>query len=183
VTRGIISGLHRQVDTNSGGQLVDVLQTDAAINPGNSGGPLVDFQGRVIGINTAIADPGEAQNVGFAIPISQAKPIIDQLAQGMQPAYLGVYTADTGTSAAQQLGVSATSGAVVTRVPNATPADKAGIQVGDVIVELGGQKVTTSADLGNVVRRHKPGEDVRVVVVRDGQRKNVTATLVERPTN
>jgi S1-C subfamily serine protease len=183
VTRGIISGLHRQVDTNSGGQLIDVLQTDAAINPGNSGGPLVDSQGRVIGINTAIADPGEAQNVGFAIPISQAKPIIDQLAQGKQPAYLGVYTADSGTSAAQQLGVTATSGAVVTRVPSATPADKAGIEVGDVIVELGGQKVTTSADLGNVVRRHKPGEDVRVVVLRDGQRKSITATLVERPTS
>jgi serine protease Do len=94
-----------------------------------------------------------------------------------------VYTTDTGTSAAQQLGVTATSGAVVTRVPNATPADKAGIEVGDVIVELGGQKVMSSADLGNVVRRHQPGEDVRVVVLRDSQRKTVTATLVERPTS
>jgi S1-C subfamily serine protease len=137
----------------------------------------------VIGINTAIADPGEAQNVGFAIPISQAKPIIEQLAQGKQPAYLGVYTTDAGSSAAQQLGVDATSGAVVTRVSNNAPADKAGIKVGDVIVELGGQKVTSSADLGNVVRRHKPDEDVPVVVIRDGQRKTVTATLAERPTS
>ncbi len=71
VTRGIISGLHREVGTNTGSALEDVIQTDAAINPGNSGGPLVDAQGRVIGINTAIADPGSAQNVGFAIPISQ----------------------------------------------------------------------------------------------------------------
>ena len=90
VTRGIISGLHREVSTNSGGSLADVIQTDAAINPGNSGGPLVDAQGRVIGINTAIADPGSAQNVGFAIPISNAKAIIDQLRRGKQPAYLGV---------------------------------------------------------------------------------------------
>ncbi len=104
------------MNTNAGGSLADVIQTDAAINPGNSGGPLVDAQGRVIGINTAIADPGEAQNVGFAIPISQAKPIIDQLAQGKQPAYLGVYTADAGSTSAQQLGVTADSGAVVTRI-------------------------------------------------------------------
>ena len=92
VTRGIISGLHREVGTNTGGALEDVIQTDAAINPGNSGGPLVDAQGRVIGINTAIADPGSAQNVGFAIPISNAKAIIEQLREGKQPAFLGVKT-------------------------------------------------------------------------------------------
>ena len=85
-----MSGLHREVGIDAGSSLEDVIQTDAAINPGNSGGPLVDAQGRVIGINTAIADPGSAQNVGFAIPISNAKAIIDQLRQGHQPAYLGV---------------------------------------------------------------------------------------------
>ena len=170
VTRGIISGLHRAVSTNSGGSLADVIQTDAAINPGNSGGPLVDSEGRVIGINTAIADPGEAQNVGFAIPISQAKPIIDQLAQGKQPAYLGVYTTDAGSTSARQLGVTANSGAVVTRISTESPADEAGIKTGDVIVELGGVKVTSSADLGNAVRRHKPDEKVDVVVLRDGER-------------
>ena len=94
VTRGIVSGLHRTVPTSRNSALVDVIQTDAAINPGNSGGPLVDFRGRVIGINTAIADPTSAQNVGFAIPISQAKPIIDALRAGNRPAYLGV-TIDT----------------------------------------------------------------------------------------
>jgi S1-C subfamily serine protease len=183
VTRGIISGLHRAVNTNAGGSLADVIQTDAAINPGNSGGPLVDAQGRVIGINTAIADPGEAQNVGFAIPISQAKPIIEQLAQGKQPAYLGVYTADTGSTTAQQLGVTADSGAVVTRISSDSPADIAGLRTGDVIVELGGTKVTSSADLGNAVRRHKPDEQVDVVVIRDGERKTLEATLAERPTS
>jgi S1-C subfamily serine protease len=183
VTRGIISGLHRVVSTNSGGSLADVIQTDAAINPGNSGGPLVDSEGRVIGINTAIADPGEAQNVGFAIPISQAKPIIDQLAQGKQPAYLGVYTTDAGSASAQQLGVTADSGAVVTRISRDSPADHAGIKTGDVIVQLGGVKVTSSADLGNAVRRHKPDEQVDVVVLRDGDRTTLSATLAERPTS
>ncbi|HEY4396393.1 MAG TPA: trypsin-like peptidase domain-containing protein [Acidimicrobiia bacterium] len=81
-TRGIVSGLHRQIPTETGGQLQGLIQTDAAINPGNSGGPLVDAQGRVVGINTAIANPSTAQNVGFVIPISQAKPIIDRLRGG-----------------------------------------------------------------------------------------------------
>jgi len=81
-TRGIVSGLHREIPTETGGQLQGLIQTDAAINPGNSGGPLVDAQGRVIGINTAIANPNTAQNVGFVIPMSQAKPIIDRLRGG-----------------------------------------------------------------------------------------------------
>lgn len=81
-TRGIVSGLHRAIPTHNDGQLAGLIQTDAAINPGNSGGPLVDAQGRVIGINTAIANPNTAQNVGFVIPISQAKPIIDRLRGG-----------------------------------------------------------------------------------------------------
>ena len=78
-TRGIVSGLHREIPTDNGARLQGVIQTDAAINPGNSGGPLVDARGHVIGINTAIANPSTAQNVGFVIPISQAKPIIDRL--------------------------------------------------------------------------------------------------------
>jgi serine protease Do len=81
-TRGIVSGLHREIPTETGGRLEGLIQTDAAINPGNSGGPLVDAEGRVIGINTAIANPSTAQNVGFVIPISQAKPIIDRLRGG-----------------------------------------------------------------------------------------------------
>ena len=81
-TRGIVSGLHRSIPTETGAQLQGLIQTDAAINPGNSGGPLVDAQGRVVGINTAIANPSTAQNVGFVIPISQAKSIIDRLRGG-----------------------------------------------------------------------------------------------------
>ena len=124
VTRGIISGLHREVDTNSGGPLEDVIQTDAAINPGNSGGPLVDAQGRVIGINTAIADPGSAQNVGFAIPISNVKSIIDLLRKGKQPAYLGVNSVDVSQARADGHDVSVDAGAYVESVSTGTPADQ-----------------------------------------------------------
>ncbi len=183
VTRGIISGLHREVGTNSGGALEDVIQTDAAINPGNSGGPLVDAQGRVIGINTAIADPGSAQNVGFAIPITNAKTIIGQLRQGKQPAYLGVSTLDVNQAKADGHDVSVDSGAYVQSVSSGTPAAKAGIQVADVVIEVDGKAITSAAALGNVIRLYKPGDTVRIKVDREGVTKTLTATLGEAPTS
>ena len=183
VTRGIISGLHREVGTNSGGSLEDVIQTDAAINPGNSGGPLVDAQGRVIGINTAIADPGSAQNVGFAIPISNAKTIIEQLRQGKQPAYLGVSTLDVDQAKADGHDVSVDAGAYVQTVNSGTPAATAGIKVGDVVVEVEGKLVTGAASLGNVIRLYKPGDKVEIKVDRNGDTKTFTATLGEVPTS
>jgi S1-C subfamily serine protease len=183
VTRGIISGLHREVGTNSGGSLEDVIQTDAAINPGNSGGPLVDAQGRVIGINTAIADPGSAQNVGFAIPISNAKTIIEQLRQGKQPAYLGVTTQNVDQAKAAGRDVSVNDGAYVQTVNPGTPAARAGIQVGDVIVEVEGRTVTSAASLGNVIRLYKPGDKVEITVDRGGATRTFSATLGEAPTS
>ncbi|HEX9505737.1 MAG TPA: trypsin-like peptidase domain-containing protein [Acidimicrobiia bacterium] len=182
VTRGIVSGLHRQVATNTRESLEDVIQTDAAINPGNSGGPLVDAQGRVIGINTAIADPTSAQNVGFAIPISNAKTIIDQLRQGKQPAYLGVNSTNVDQAKADGHTVSASSGAYVVKVGAGTPAAKAGIQGGDVIVSIDGKTVSSAAELGGVVRQYKPGDAVDIVLERDGKQVTVTATLSEAPT-
>ena len=183
VTRGIISGLHREVGTNSGGALEDVIQTDTAINPGNSGGPLVDARGRVIGINTAIADPGSAQNVGFAIPISNAKAIIEQLRQGKQPAYLGVSTVDVEQAKADGHAVSVDAGAYVQTVNSGTPAAKAGIEVGDVVVEVEGKTITGAASLGNVIRLSKPGDKVEITIDRDGATKRFTATLGEAPTS
>ena len=134
VTRGIISGLHREVETESGGVLPDLIQTDAAINPGNSGGPLVDAAGRVIGINTAIANPSFAENVGFAIPIAIAMPIVDQLAAGRQPASLGVSLEDGNDG-----------GATVHSVDSGSPAARAGLRVGDVIVEVDGTEINRAA--------------------------------------
>jgi putative serine protease PepD len=171
VTRGIVSGLDRTVPTSQSTALAGAIQTDAAINPGNSGGPLVDAQGRVIGINTAIADPSGAQNVGFAIPISQAKPIIAALRVGERPAYLGVTIDTTSTE----------SGALVRNVGEGTPAGRAGMRAGDLIVSIGGEPVTSWERLRPAIREHKVGEMVDVVVVRDGERVTLRVTLEEDP--
>jgi S1-C subfamily serine protease len=183
VTRGIVSGLHRQVGTNAGDQLEDVIQTDAAINPGNSGGPLVDAAGRVIGINTAIADPTSAQNIGFAIPISNAKAIIEQLRHGKQPAYLGVNSQNLDAAKADGHDVAAKSGAYVVKVFSGTPAADAGIQAGDVIVSIDGKSVASAAELGGIVRQYRPGNQVDIVLDRNGKTVTVTATLGEAPSS
>jgi S1-C subfamily serine protease len=183
VTRGIVSGLHREVGTDSGSALEDVIQTDAAINPGNSGGPLVDARGRVIGINTAIADPGSAQNVGFAIPISNAKAIIDQLRNGRQPAYLGVSTVPVAEAKLEGHDVSVDEGAYVKSVGAGTPAAKGGIEVGDVVVEVDGKAVTSAASLGGLIRQHRPGDKVQITVDRAGDKISLTATLGEAPSS
>jgi putative serine protease PepD len=179
VTRGIISGLHREVGTDSGSALEDVIQTDAAINPGNSGGPLVDAQGRVIGINTAIADPGSAQNVGFAIPISNAKVIIDQLRAGKQPAALGVSTIDADRAKLEGDDVAVAKGAYIQKVDSGMPAAKAGLKVGDVVVAVDGKPVTSAASLGALIRQYEPGDAIEIAVNRNGDSLTLHATLTE----
>ncbi|MFO7589797.1 MAG: trypsin-like peptidase domain-containing protein [Acidimicrobiia bacterium] len=181
VTRGIISGTERTVDTNVGSSLVGMLQTDAAINPGNSGGPLLDAQGRVIGINTAIANPASAQNVGFAIPISKASPIIEDLRLGRKGAFLGVSTETVTPARAREADLAVSTGAIVVQVTPDSPAEDAGLQVGDVIVSIGDTPVETTADVQTAVRENRPGDTVEVVVDRDGERVTIEAVLTERP--
>ena len=180
VTRGIISGPPREVVAEEIGITLDaVLQTDAAINQGNSGGPLVDAQGRVIGINTAIA--GQAENVGFAIPISHALPIIEDLRAGRLPAFLGVQTETLTREAADELDVDADAGAVVVNVTEGSPAEEAGIENGDVIVEIAGDAIEATGDVPEAIRRHRPGDEIEVVLLRGDERTTVRATLVARP--
>jgi putative serine protease PepD len=167
VTRGIVSGLGRSV-----GQLTGMIQTDAAINPGNSGGPLVNAQGQVIGINTAIA--GQAQNIGFAIPIDTARSIMAQLTGGQAAAptaFLGVSTTDADDGS---------PGAVVADVTAGSPADQGGIRVGDRIIAVDGTKVPGAAELRGIVQSHKPDETVKVTVVRDGQEMTLNVKLGRR---
>jgi S1-C subfamily serine protease len=180
VTTGIISGLDRIVDVGTE-TLFNAIQTDAAINPGNSGGPLVDMNGRVIGINTAIASPQEANNVGFAISISSARQVIDDLRAGREPqiAFLGVTSQPLTPDAADELGVE--QGAVVAEVSGGSGADDAGIQEGDVIVEIAGATVDSVEDVASEVRKHSPGDQIEVVIVRDGERQTLNVTLGERP--
>jgi S1-C subfamily serine protease len=181
VTRGIVSGLHRTVSTNTGSTLIGMLQTDAAINPGNSGGPLVDASGRVVAINTAIANPQAANNVGFAIPMANAKPIIDDLRLGRPAAFLGVSTLTVTPAMARQQNLGVTDGALVTRVTAGSAADQAGIAEGDVIVAIAGESVTEASDVQALVRAQRPGDVVDVVLDRGGEQRTVQATLTERP--
>jgi serine protease Do len=183
VTEGIVSALNRSISAgDESGQgsesLSGLIQTDAAINPGNSGGPLVNSAGQVVGINTATS--GDAQNIGFAIAIDNAKPVVDQLRKGGS-------SSSTGSSAAQAgqafLGVSVTDGqdgALVQQVDPSAPAGKAGIQQGDEIVSLGGQSVQSADDLTSAMRSHKPGDKVKVTFIRGQGQQSVDVQLVSR---
>jgi putative serine protease PepD len=180
VTLGIVSALGRSIDTDNG-RLEGVIQTDAAINPGNSGGPLVNSDGEVVGVNTAIA--GQAQNIGFAIAIDTIKPIIDRLEAGgdTSQAFLGVSSLTVDQQVAQQLGLSIEKGALVRDVTPGSPAENAGIRPGDVVTKLDGKDIASSDDLVAAVRGHKPGDAVEVTVDRQGQRRTVKVELGSRP--
>ena len=185
VTSGIISSLQRSVrvsDPQAGVSrtLQDALQTDAAINPGNSGGPLVDLNGRVVGINTAGA--GQAENIGFSIAIDAAKPIIMRsMRRPAAPvAYLGVSTETVNSGLAFQLGLPVEQGALVRAVTG--PAGEAGIEPGDVIVAFEGRRILTSEDLGRVILQRRPGDRVDVRIIRpDGESSTLRVELGERP--
>jgi serine protease Do len=190
VTSGIVSAMGRTItarDPNfSEGQRTyeDLIQTDAAINPGNSGGPLVDLSGRVVGINTAGVGAAAAENIGFAIAIDRAKPVIDEaIANPEEPvAYMGVSTRDVDDVIAAQFGLPLDAGALVVDVAPGGPADRAGIAPGDVIVGIGGAEVVTSADIRELVTEREPGEEVDVQVVRpDGDASAIEITLGSRP--
>ncbi|OFX30303.1 MAG: hypothetical protein A2Z07_01660 [Armatimonadetes bacterium RBG_16_67_12] len=179
VTVGVVSALNRSIQASPDFIVENLIQTDAAINPGNSGGALLDSTGRLIGINTAIIR--DAQGIGFAIPIDHARLVMEQLvAQGrvVRPA-LGVEIRgeiDLNTARAYKLPVD--YGVVV--VPQqGSPAERAGMRAQDIIVAIDGQKISTIGDLRRELFRRKPGDVVRVDVVRDGRRVTLTITLTE----
>jgi serine protease Do len=196
VTSGIVSSLDRTIrvpdpecsvcPSGASGVPVrtysDVVQTDAAINHGNSGGPLVDMEGRVVGINSAGSD--NAENIGFAIAIDSAKPAIERaIAEPLEPtAYLGVTTQDVTQDLAFQLGLPIDRGAFVLATLENGPAADAGVREGDVILEVDGGAVGTSTNLGDVLDGLSPGDRVDVLVVgADGDRRTLTVTLGTRP--
>lgn len=199
VTSGIISGFGRQVVAGSGGGLYgngdredldNLIQTDAAINQGNSGGPLVNLNGQVIGINTAIAS--DAQNVGFAIPINDVKGLIDQVLKTgkFERPYLGVRYVLLSEAVAENYGLSQTSGAYVIpealsgqpSVVSGSPADKAGLKGGDVITKVEGSSVNSEQSLTTLLNRYQPGDEVSLTIVRDGGKtQTIKATLGSTP--
>jgi putative serine protease PepD len=182
VTTGIVSQVGRSISAPDGSVLDDLIQTDAAINPGNSGGPLVNAQGQVVGVNTAIL--ADAQNIGFALEIDSIVSLIDDLKAGRsaekERPLLGVATVDVARidpQVAQRFSVSATSGAFIQEVNEGSGAEAAGLQVGDVIVEIDGRRVRTSEDVGQAVRAKDPGDELVIVIEREGEQQSVTATL------
>jgi len=163
----------------------DFIQTDAAINPGNSGGAMVDLRGNLIGINTAIATGGGEGNIGigFAIPIDMARSVADQLvAHGkVIRGYLGLYPQDVTPEIAKQFGLSGPGGALVSEVSPDSPASKAGLKRGDVILKVNGQPVNSANDLRLRISQTPPGTDVKLQVSRDSKLLDVTVDLGEFP--
>lgn len=173
VTAGIISAKHRGIGITA---RENFLQTDAAINPGNSGGALVNLKGELVGINTAISSRGGGNDgIGFAVPINLAKWVADQLVNEgtVRRAYLGVGIQPVTASLAEQFQVKPREGVVVTQVYANTPAEKAGVQAGDVIVEFAGVKVNSPNELQTIIERAELGKRHILVVVRNGARKEL----------
>jgi putative serine protease PepD len=164
VTTGIVSALGRSLDTE-GGTMTGLIQTDASISSGNSGGPLVNALGEVVGINTAVATSGggtAAENIGFAIAIDEATPVIERLRSGTEAAdagYLGVTIEDP---------TDGSRGAVLTSVAPGSPAADAGLRAGDLVTAVDGTEIDGAAALAAAVRAHQPGETVDVAFSRDG---------------
>jgi serine protease Do len=190
VTSGIISGLNRELSPQlTGGQqqipsLVDLIQTDAPISPGNSGGALANRDGEVVGINIAYLPPTQtgAENIGFAIPSYTVVSVADQLIENgvaTQP-YLGIYLSDLTPEAARRFDTQTESGALVAKVEPGGPADSAGLERGDIITALGSADIRSSGDLLSALRRYRPGDSVKVSVLRDGEQTGVDLRLGER---
>jgi len=182
VTMGIVSAKNRAIGEKLGEldpRYQDFIQTDAAINQGNSGGPLFNFRGQVVGINSAIINPGVAMNVGFAIPINLARQIADQIRQTGTVArgYLGVGGEDFTPERATELHVPFTAGALVNVVGRGTPAEAAGLRPNDVIVEIGGRTIDSFRHLPIAVASLRPGEKATLVYLRGGKRVETSVTL------
>ncbi|HVV66641.1 MAG TPA: trypsin-like peptidase domain-containing protein, partial [Candidatus Saccharimonadales bacterium] len=199
VTSGIISGYGRSVQAGDSGDssgssaenLVDLFQTDAAINEGNSGGPLVNLNGQVIGINTAIA--GDAQNIGFAIPINDVQGLIDQVVKTGKFArpYLGVEYIPLTADVANEYNLSVQNGAFIapSSDPNSpsvipsSPAASAGLQTNDIITAVDGTKLDQTHSLTGLLDQHQPGDKVNLTVLRGGKTIHVTVTLGTAPSS
>ena len=195
VTTGIVSGLQREITAPDGFQISNVIQTDASINPGNSGGPLLDAQGRVLGINSQIATGGGQGSVGigFAVPVNTAKKLLPQLREGgeIEHAWFGVQMSDVTEDVANELDLPVDKGALVVEATVDGPADDAGLRGGDpetgegadLIVSFDGKEIESSDELAAAVAGKQPGDTVEVEYYRDGEKETAEVELGERPSS
>lgn len=187
VTAGVLSALHRTItaggETGTSSELLqDVLQTDASINPGNSGGPLADVQGRVVGVNVAVA--GSSSNIGYSIPANLAKRVVQWIISGqkVQHPFLGIAYLDS-IDAIESGKAFSGAGVLVTQVTAGTPAATAGFKVNDILVAINGVKISNGQTLGGLIQDKSVGQQISCTVTRGGQTLTLTPTLVERPAN
>ncbi|MCU0615216.1 MAG: DegQ family serine endoprotease [Desulfobacterales bacterium] len=182
VTAGIISAVGR---SNVGiAQYENFIQTDAAINPGNSGGPLLNLEGQVIGINTAIfSQSGGYMGIGFAIPINMARGIEEQLIKNGKVirGYLGIYIQDMTPDLAESFNLKEKEGVLVSEVSGDSPAQKAGLMQGDIILEMNGKKMSSASVLTNEVALLSPGSKADLLVFRDGKKMSIAVEVLEKP--
>ena len=170
VTTGIVSALNRQIDSPNGFAIDDAIQTDAAINHGNSGGPLLDLEGRVIGVNSQIeSESGGNDGIGFAVPSNTVARIAAALiADGeVEHAYLGIATGDTSSG----------DGASIAEVRPGTPAAAAGLREGDVVTEIDGEAVADADELRTLIDARQPGDSIELTIVRDGDEQTIEVEL------
>lgn len=179
VTQGIISAVDRQVESD--GVVYTCIQTDAAINSGNSGGALVNSDGKVIGINTLKLTGSNVEGIGFAIPINSTLDVIDQLIdynKVLRP-YIGITGIDVDENTAKRYDL--VIGVYIQSVENFSPAEKAGLKAGDVIIKADGKDITTMDELTEIKNSHQIGDTITLVVNRNGEEKEISVTLEETP--
>ena len=196
---GVVSATDRSIPGLTRFRIEGAIQTDASINPGNSGGPLLDAEGRVVGINQQIrSSSGGSEGVGFAVPIDLAERSVDQLREDGEAeyAYIGVETRALYPQLAERLGIDADTGALLMEVLDGGPADAAGLEAGnemiefqglryptdgDVILAVDGEPIGTASDLPRIISLHSPRDEITLRVIRDGEEREVDVTLGERP--
>ena len=185
VTRGIVSGLDRTIEPENGTRLEGLLQTDAAINPGNSGGALVDRLGRLVGINTAAALGGSAENIGFAIAIDGALPVLDEIRSEPQAAraWLGAAIASVESDAAAvALGLDPSiRGVRITEVYDGGPAARAEIEAGDVVIALDGASIRSAEELTRALAKLDPGDTIELELIDTAGPRRTRVTLTRKP--
>ena len=185
VTQGIVSAKGRATGVEGQDGFEDFIQTDAAINPGNSGGALINLKGELIGINTAIFGPGGNIGIGFAIPTNMVKTVMAQLIEfgEVRRGVIGVAIKDMDPELAKNLDVERAEGALIMSVVKGSPAEKAGIKGGDVVIELDGKPLHSSTELRNRLGLTQVGTTVNLTVLRDKQRRDVKVTIAKAPTD
>jgi S1-C subfamily serine protease len=195
VTTGIVSALQREITAPDGFQISNVIQTDASINPGNSGGPLLDAEGRVIGINSQIATGGGQGSVGigFAVPVNTAKQLLPQLREGgeIERAWFGVQMVDVNEDVAREQDLPVDKGALVVEATEGGPADEGGLrggdpqtgEGGDLIVAIDGQEIETGDELAAAIAGKQPGDKVEVEYYRGDDKETAEVELGERPSS